>query len=294
MRTKVFLASVQNMKEVKACGPVRYGRTARLSNLESRISTAMLTTDRRAQRALAKSQSGILAALDGDPAGIVAIDEITCDATVVAAHQRIHVYRRGGKSQQRVVDLTSISSAYTNGPCASLGGTGVSVTFRDKSSADKFKVAINRMIIASRPRTIPVLYPNYFLGLLAAAKVPSTPMNVARLVERTAFITGGQGAVYCAQLGEPRALEELISLFARNIHVQPGGNLSIVDNIIDWLWAWNPGCHQALERQIQKWHDGCLKPGSFLVAGTDILPWDDSNDSDSSDAWRMMYARNLR
>ena len=118
--------------------------------LDSRIATAMLTTDRRAQRALAKSQSGILAALDGDPAGIVAIDEITCDATLVAAHQRIHVYRKGGKSQQRVVDLTSISSAYTKGPCASLGGTGVSVTFRDQSSADKFKVAINRMIIASR------------------------------------------------------------------------------------------------------------------------------------------------
>lgn len=262
--------------------------------LDPRIATAVLTSDRQALRALAKGQQGILAALNGDPAGIVAIDEVTRDLTVVVARQRIHVFLKGGKSKGQVVDVAAISSAYTEGPRVRLGGTGVAVTFRDQPSADKFKATLNQLITASRPRTIPVLYPDYFLDILGAAQVQPTAMNVTRLVERTAFIMGGQGAVYCAQLRDPHALEELISRFAGNTDVQRSGNLRVVDEIVDWLWAWNPGCHDALEQQIQKWHDLCVKPGGFLVAGNDVPPWNDPDDSDSTQAWRLMYARNRR
>jgi hypothetical protein len=261
--------------------------------LDPRVATAMLTHDKRAQRALAKGQSGILTALNGDGSGIVAIDEITCDTTVVVAGQSVHVFRRGGRSRDRVVDLKAISSAYIEGSSVSLGGTGISVALRDQSSAHKLAWALNRMIIFNRPRTIPKLYPRYFLDLLAAARVQATPMNMARLVERTAFITGGQGAVYCAQLKDPQALEELIDRFAR-IQVEPGGDHDVVDQIVDWLWAWNPGCHDALERQMQKWYEGCLAPGSFLVAGENVPPWSDSDNPDNSEAWRLMYAKNRR
>src|SRR5215469_11391144 len=126
----------------------------------------MLTSDRRAQRALAKGQREMLVALGGASISMVAIDEITCDTAVVASQQRIHVFRKGGKSRQGILDPAAISSAYAEGRRIVLGGTGVSVEFRDQSSADKFKTAINQMITASRPRTIPILYPNYFMDLL--------------------------------------------------------------------------------------------------------------------------------
>lgn len=261
--------------------------------LDPRIAAAMLSTDQRAQRALAKSQAGIIAALNGDPAGMVAVDEASGDATVVA-RRRVHVIRKGGKGRQETIDLATISSAYSDGRRVSLGGTGMAVSFHDSSSADKFQTTLNKLIIASRPRTIPVLYPNYFLEILAATRVQATPTNVARLVDRTAFITGGQGAVYCAQLRDPRALEELIKRFGRNIRVRSDADLRVVDDIVDWLWAWNPGCHDALAGQIKKWRDLCVKPGGFLVAGKDVPAWYESNDSDNTQAWRMMYAKNRR
>lgn len=262
--------------------------------IDPRIATVMLTHDQRAQRALAKGQAGILAATNGAPISVVAIDEITCDTTVVVAGQRVQIFGRGGKKLERDLEAAAISSAYTEGSRFSLGGTGVSVALRDQSHAHKFAWAVNRTIVSARPRTIPPLYPRYFQDLLATARVPITPMNMARLVERTAFITGGQGAVYCAQLKDPQALEELISRFARNIHIQSDGNLGVVDQIVDWLWAWNPGCHEALQRQIKKWYELCLSPEGFLVAGADVPAWDDSDDSDNSDAWRLMYAKNQR
>jgi hypothetical protein len=261
--------------------------------LDTQIATVLLTKGRNAQRALAKGQSGILAAMNGDPLTLVVVDEITGDTTVAVAGRHVHVFRKGGKLRQRVVDAAEIEVAFAEGSRVSLDGIGVSMTFQDRTTASTFAAALNKIILHYRPRAVPTLYPQYYLNLLAESGVQATTVNVSRLIERTAFIIGLQGAVYCAQLKDPQALEELISRFASG--GPPDRQLQLVDDIVDWLWAWNPGCHKALERQIHKWRDGLLAPGTFLTAGRDIPPWDpDSDNPGNSAAWRIAYAKNLR
>jgi hypothetical protein len=261
--------------------------------LDARIETVVLTKGRNAQRALAKGQASILATLNGNTLTLIAVDEITGDTTVAVAGRQVYVFRKGGKVRQRVVDAAEIDVAFAEGSRVSLDGIGVSITFQDRTTAATFAAALNKVILDYRPRAVPTLYPQYYLDILASAGVRATTVNVFRLIERTAFITGLQGAVYSAQLKDPQALEELISRFARG--GSPDRQLQLVDDIVDWLWTWNPGCHKALQSQIHKWRNGLLSPGTFLTAGSDIPPWNpDSDVTDNSDAWRMAYAKNLR
>jgi hypothetical protein len=262
--------------------------------LDSQIEKALLTNSRIAQRAIAKGQSGILAALNGASADMIAVDEVTGDTVLAVAGLQVYVFSDGGKTLRGARDVTQINDAFLEGPLVRLDGlVGVAVTFQEPATAAKFATTLNKLIQACRPRSIPTLYPQYFLDLIKASGVQATVTNVLRLIERTAFATGFQGAVYCAQLKDPKALEELIRRFARG--GPPDRQLQLVDDMVDWLWAWNPGCHKALVRQFDDWRERLLAPGSFLIPGTEIPPWGETpNDNDNTEAWRLGYAQNLR
>lgn len=143
-------------------------------------------------------------------------------------------------------------------------------------------------------RDLPILYPDYFLELLSTGGVAATPGNVAELIERTAFMIGTQGAAYCAQLRDPAAFEVFVRNFARG--AIPGRDLQLVDDMVDWLWVWNPGCHDDLRTRFTKWRTGLLAPNSFLERGRDIPPWSDTPDGrpDHEEAWRLVYADSAR
>jgi len=144
------------------------------------------------------------------------------------------------------------------------------------------------------PRDIPPLYPAYFLELLGRAQVAASPVNVARLVERTAFMIGCQGAAYCAQLRDPAAFEVFVRNFARG--GIPDRRPYLVDDMVDWLWAWNPGCHDDLRRRFPGWRDGLLGTESFLIPGQDIAPFtgDEGAGFQHEGTWRTVYAQNAR
>ena len=142
----------------------------------------------------------------------------------------------------------------------------------DLAAADALTELVNNLVIRHRPRTIPVLHPNGYLDLLSRGGVPDTPVNRARLAERTAFTVGAQAGAFTAQLRDPEAFEAFTTRFGV---ISPDRQMQRADDMIDWLWAWHPLCHHGLTRQVTKWHDGLLQPGSFLTAaaGGEIPAW---------------------
>src|SRR4029453_10199307 len=65
--------------------------------------------------------------------------------------------------------------------------------------------AIHDALLASRPRSIPTLYPAFFLDLLAEVGTPATPTNVSRFIERTFVMLSGQATTFFEQRDDPRA-----------------------------------------------------------------------------------------
>lgn len=138
---------------------------------------------------------------------------------------------------------------------------------------------------------MPTLYPEYFLSILSAAGVPATPLNVSRLIERTAVMIGGQAGAYCGQGADPHAFREFVNQFAHGLQ----GDSHVVDRMVDWLWAWNAGCHHDLMSRFGKWRDHLLGPDSFLAGADEIPLWEDSSGADSvEDLWRLVYRRHAR
>lgn len=263
------------------------------ATIDDRITAVLLTVGRDARRAVGRAQLTIREHVPDVRA--VAADEFTGELVLALGDERLVLWRNGGRTVLRAYDVAGLSSVYVEssalgGFTASIGGTGVLLRMRTRATAERLRSVVNERIVANRPRTIPMLHPVYFTQLLREAGVPGTPVNVARLVERTAFMLGCQGAAYCAQLGDPRGFEELVRKFAR------GGPLErrtyLVDDLIDWLWNWNPGCHDDLPLRVATWRDGLLRPGSFLMRGRDVPPFDETADADCTAAYRAVFAKN--
>jgi hypothetical protein len=173
-----------------------------------------------------------------------------------------------------------------------LDGMGVRLHLGEVA-ADMLTELVNGLVLQSRPRAIPVLHPAFYTELLTRAGVPDTPVNRIRLAERTAFAIGAQAGAFTAQLEDPEAFAAFLERFAG---VVPDRSLQQADDMVDWLWAWHPLCHQGLTRQVTKWHDGLLGPDSFLTAagGGEIPPWSDTTGGDNTEAWRMVHDRSRR
>jgi hypothetical protein len=144
------------------------------------------------------------------------------------------------------------------------------------------------------PRAVPTLYPDYFLSILADAGVTATSDNLRRLVERTACAIGGQAAAYFAQKRDPRSFERFIADFSKI--KPPEERLLVADEMIDWLWSWDPFCHDALTAWPKKWRDGSLKPGSYIT-DNGVAPWNDDTTqapSDDREVWQTVFEHNWR
>ncbi|MGV9213661.1 hypothetical protein ACTFTM_17545 [Micromonospora sp. RB23] len=265
--------------------------------LDTRFSNVLFTRGTRSRQAVAKGQHGIRGALLPNEQVLgIAVDERSHDDTVVLTDRRVLVMRRGGRTVVRATDIAEVPGAYTEvtpgGGTFELDRMGLRIHVADATAADALTTLVNSQVLKHRPRTIPPLYPDYCLDSLSSAGVPDTPVNRARLAERTAFTVGSQAGAFTAQLRDPEAFEEFVSRFGV---ASPDRRLQQADDMIDWLWAWHPLCHHGLTRQVAKWHDGLLQRGSFLTAsaGGEIPAWGDST-ADTKQAWRLVFERNWR
>lgn len=269
--------------------------------LDDDLAAALLTDDARTRRVVAKGQRAIRARLPaGEEVIAVAVDEYTLDTTVVVTDDHVLLLTRRGRVLQRVASVSEISVAFVERPAAgrvrlSLDGLQVKLAFRRRETADALAQTINELILERRPRTIRQLHPALYEELLTATGVPVTPTNISRLAERAAFAIGTQAGAFTAQLDDERAFDEFVVRFAT---APPDRQPFVADEMIDWLWAWSPGCHRGLTRQVSTWQDGLLAPSSFLAAavGGEIPPFQDDSDEglDSSVAWRLVFDRNRK
>src|SRR5438552_867325 len=146
----------------------------------------------------------------------LAVDRYTGWPTVVVTDRRLLVMDRGGKSLQRSVDPEAIdqaASAVSGEVLVANDGGNIVIRLGDYASAQSLVRAINDSLLSRRPRTIPTLYPKFFLDLLAAAGTPATPTNVSRFVERTFAMIMGQANTFFQQMGDSRAQAEFAKHF---------------------------------------------------------------------------------
>jgi hypothetical protein len=264
--------------------------------LDDTFAAELLTPGERLRKAVAAGQARIRQSLvRRERVRAVAADEGAAAHIVVVTNQRLLIMRKDGRAVLSTIDAATLSSVFLRGGpgagrTAELGGTGYEVHFRAPATAQRFQSIVHDVIIARRPRAVPVLHPQYFTDLLARARVPHTPVNLARLIERTALMTGCQAAAYCAKLADPAAFRQFTGAFAR---AEASRDPQLVDQMVDWLWAWNPGCHADLTTRFDTWTRGLLGPDSFLVPGREIAPFFEGR-SDFTESWTVVFRKNSR
>jgi hypothetical protein len=234
--------------------------------LDDQLARYLITPSRDVARAVARAQSSILHLLiRSESVVLVAADELDFRHVVVVTDRRVLVMRVGDPRPVRVAAAAEIEVASTPEPSAvCLDGLnlGFWVRFGDRGTAVRFAAAVNKLILTHRPRAVPVLYPDYFIALLSDCHVPATAGNVESLIDRTAFMIGGQAAAYCAQLRDPRAFEAFVARFANGAGPDP--RLHLVDDMVEassYPVTTSPhGTRVLLTRQ---------QPGAWSTAETD-------------------------
>lgn len=244
--------------------------------LDEDLDRAFIDGNASVRKLVARAQAEIRAVLrPGEQVRGLATDHYTASPTLVVTDRRMLVLSRNMRTVQRSVDAEEIHQAVgtvAGHVTVSYEGGTVSIRVGTNANAQTLVRVIEDALLTRRPRTIPTLYPDFFLSLLAAAGTSATPVNVSRFIERTFVMLTGQANTFFDQRGDTQARATFAERFA------DGGPqeriLHSADDVIDWLWQWDRACHGALERVVEKWRDSMLMPHSFLhTGGGDIPPW---------------------
>jgi hypothetical protein len=116
---------------------------------------------------------------------------------------------------------------------------------------------------AADPRTIPVLFPDVYERVLRTVGQPFTADTLGRLVELCSqMVGGGMADDYFRQVGDQAAHDRFTGEFTGAGYRLHG--LRIVDDMIDFLWAWNPACRAELSRQVGVMEQMLTSPQSPL------------------------------
>jgi hypothetical protein len=146
--------------------------------------------------------------------------------------------------------------------------------FVDHADADRFAKVVDRYLVGTppAPRDIPPLLPNYYLSILRATGKPDTPDNLTRLVRHVARALVQAGALpFFDQIGDEDARRRFLGWFGAD-RINGDVSPSLGDDIIDWLWVWHPGCHDALGGMVPRIHQTLTSPESFLWTCGDLIP----------------------
>jgi hypothetical protein len=125
------------------------------------------------------------------------------------------------------------------------------VYFRDGAIASAVGAALNRLIVAVRPRSIPKLWPSYYEDILTRAGKPVTSEWVSALGEAMAFLVGGKISACCGASGDGALFEEFARRFVAATETDDQSNLA--DEMIDWAWAATPYMHDPLVERVEEY-----------------------------------------
>ncbi|WP_203909196.1 hypothetical protein [Rhizocola hellebori] len=184
------------------------------------------------------------------------------------------IFAPGTHIPERVVDVAEIDRASLAEPaavCLNELNLGFWFKFRRSAEALAFATQVNKAILESRPRSVPHLFPDYYVEILTSADITPTFENVARLVGRTVAMFGGQAGAFCAQTGNRATFDVFLRTFAPSAVLEDQSN--VVDEMVDWLWARNPGFHFGIKRQLMRWREGLRASEGTFLDGGNVLPW---------------------
>ncbi|MER5194381.1 hypothetical protein ACWD3J_08890 [Streptomyces sp. NPDC002755] len=122
------------------------------------------------------------------------------------------------------------------------------------------------------PRDIPPLFPDFLHGVLFAVAKDATPHNLLALAEYVSQMISANAYGWFNQFGDAEA-EARFSRRFRGGGPEGQALERVPDDMIDFLWAWNPGTHEALRDWIPRLEQDLTAPGSRLWRYGDELPF---------------------
>jgi hypothetical protein len=240
------------------------------------IAAVLLTSAKAPQRAIARWQARFrqLQELGENPL-LAAADDMSPSRVLIVAGRRAFIHGPGTNTPERVADLVDIDRATIPeyaAVCLNGLNLGFYLTFRSTDTANTVAARINRAILANRPRSIPRLYPDYFVETLSAAGLPASPHNLLNLANKAAFAIAQQAVIILKQGGHESLFSDFVREFAPKM--VRDDQTKVTDDIVDWLWARSPGAHYGLDRQVGKFREFFLKHrGGVAEDRGELEPW---------------------
>ncbi|WP_105972133.1 hypothetical protein [Streptomyces geranii] len=131
---------------------------------------------------------------------------------------------------------------------------------------------------SGEPRDIPPLFPDFFHGVLFSVGKEPTPQNLLALSEYISQMISANAYGWFHQFGDAAA-EARFSRRFRGGGPEDQALEKVPDDMIDFLWAWNPRARDALREWIPRLESDLAAPSSRLWLYGDELPfgmWEDT------------------
>ncbi|MET7485144.1 hypothetical protein [Streptomyces sp. NPDC005538] len=242
--------------------------------------TAVLANDTtRSRRRLADNQHVLRETLDGDEeVHLIAVEEALNSRVVTVTSRRLLVVRKGrteGSYTRDRITRTRLGRLPNGTMLAFVDGAGLMFSFLTAHTADRLAFAVDRFLLTppvrrTAARDIPELLPDYYRGILFATGKPDTADNIVALVELLSQMLTSNAAMFFRQTGDQATDQSFMARF------KGGGPeerlLHVVDDMLDFLWDWNPRCHNALRTFVRDARTTLTGPGSRLWRYGDELP----------------------
>lgn len=245
----------------------------------SDLLSVLVSEGNRPRKLVYKAQEAIRAALQANESLLVIVVDSDESRIGVVTSQRIIFFRSGRLDRAVTPDRISRTriGRLPYGFLACVDGPGLVLRTATSEEADKFVTAIDsRLLGASGPRDIPQLFPDFYRGVLQATGKPQSDVNIVEIIDRVSRMVAGGGAfAYFDQTGDSAARRRFIERFTGS---EDDGEFQLhkPDLMIDFLWDWNSGSHNALRRLVPRIYELLTGPESFLwTCGDEIPPWSD-------------------
>jgi hypothetical protein len=133
---------------------------------------------------------------------------------------------------------------------AIISGPDLRVAFPTLDQADLFVQTIDLAMVNSRVvrRDIPILMPGLYEEILRTSGRPVEPGHVIAVARAAADMIAAHAQIFFTSTGDRAAVDR----FARDFGDRRG--TTTADDMIDWLWDWDPRCHQPLRGAVGTLH----------------------------------------
>jgi hypothetical protein len=251
---------------------------------DSRLFAKLANTDRRSRKQLVKEQEHVVALLRASElVRAIGVDVAGHAGISVVTTERVFQVKRGrviNEADGNRIHETELLIRPNGEYLVAFHGPGLySPTFFTAEEANRFVLAVDQYLVGTRPtpRDIPRLWPDFYLGVLRATGKPESPGNIVELVQRLRRALIDNGAMtFFDQLGDEVARVRFHTEFPVGSGDGDEGLFEVPDRVIDFLWDWDPRCHDPLRRMVRRLHGLMTGPDSFLWdCGDEVPPWDE-------------------